>query len=204
MKVITELQCWGTIPYWVALCKAEVIFLEKQERFQKTGYRNRYRVLSASGPLLLSVPIVGGRENRGLINEIQIEINQSWQKKHLRAMDSCYNKSPFYFYYAHEIKGLYENCGENLFDWNLRLYHWILSKIGKSKKETHFTETFQPSYDNDFMDLRNPSKADFTVLENYIQVFGAEFSPQVSILDILFNLGNETFSYLQRQRLIQS
>jgi hypothetical protein len=202
MKVITELQCWGTIPYWVALCKADAIFFEKQERFQKSGNRNRYHILSASGPLLLSVPIRGGRENRQLIDEIKIDMNQSWQKKHLRSLDSCYNKSPFYYYFADEIKELYETCGDSLFDWNVRLSLWILSKIGQPKKNIYFTTTYQTLYEQDYSDRRNLFKTNYPALENYIQVYGLGFSPKVSILDVLFNLGNETFHYLRRQRVV--
>ncbi len=200
MRVITELQCWGSIPYWVALCKAESIVFEKQERFQKSGNRNRYKILSATGPLLLSVPVAGGRENKSLIHEVEIDADQSWQKKHQRALSSCYNKSPFYFYYADEIEALYENAGNRLWDWNLNLYKWMASKIGFAEKEIHFSTTYEPLVSPDFNDIRGAHKSDSTCFEEYIQVFGTYFTQGLSILDVLFNLGNETFHYLHRQR----
>lgn len=202
MNVISELQCWGSIPYWAALCKAENIVFEKQERFQKSGNRNRYRILSATGPLLLSVPVAGGRENKNLISEVKTDKDAPWQKKHLRAIESCYNKSPFYFYYADELKALYTNSPEHLWDWNLQLFNWMAAKIGIKAQNVSFTNVYEPVVSTGFVDLRKISATHWQPSESYIQVFGSQFTSEMCILDVLFNLGNETFAYLYRQSVI--
>ena len=87
----------------------------------------------------------------------------------------------------------------NLFDFNLKLSKTILGFL-QLEKELNFTSNFQKEFnDSDF----RSSKFIFNNQEEYQQVFSEKqsFSPNLSILDVLFNLGPETTSYLERQSI---
>jgi hypothetical protein len=107
LQLLTEIQCFGSINFWIKSINVEAVVLEQHERFQKSGYRNRYWILDANGPLLLSIPIVGGRGSRELIKEVQIDYTEPWQKQHWRALESAYNRSPFFPLLPGYFRGLF-------------------------------------------------------------------------------------------------
>ena len=86
-----------------------------------------------------------------------------------------------------------------MFDFNVKLTETILSFL-QTEKKIKFTSEFSDNFDG--IDLRNHTFNNNN-MENYEQVFAdkIEFQPDLSVLDLLFNLGPETTSYLQRQSI---
>ena len=78
--MLTELQYFGTISYIKALNDAQYISFDKEERFTKMGFKNRTIIASAQGPLNLSIPLIGGRDQKSKLVDIQIDYSQNWQK----------------------------------------------------------------------------------------------------------------------------
>ncbi len=205
MQIITELHCFGNIRFWVEIAHAKKILIEKHECFQKTGYRNRYEILSATGPLLLTIPVVGGRGQKNLITDTSIKNTEKWQLQHWRALESCYNHSPFFMYYADKLKLLYTAKYHNLFDWNMAAIQWVAQQL-KLTLFIDFTENYEKNYPLTVKDLRNCFKQGNRLpsgifFERYMQVFGKEFQQNLCILDAIFNMGNSTLGYLQSQKV---
>ena len=69
----------------------------------------------------------------------------------------------------------------------------------QEEKELNITEEYQHNFDG--TDLRHHKF--ISPQEKYEQVFSEkhDFTPNLSILDLLFNLGPETTSYLERQTI---
>lgn len=201
MQLITEIQCFGTIQFWSSLINAESILLEQHEFYQKTGYRNKYRLLTANGSLLLSIPLVGGRRTKEKIQDVKIDYSTQWQKQHWRTLESAYNKSAFFFFYSDFLRDLLlkKHC-IYLWDFNLETIYW-LNRQFKNACTFQFTQAYVKKWEDPFVtDIRGTedrSKSSQLATPTYFQVFGERFVPNLCILDMLFNVGPATYKELR-------
>lgn len=193
MNVIIENQYLAPIIVYKNSIKSKYIILEQYERWQKMSFRNRCTIAAANGLIDLSIPIVGGRNNREIIKDVKIDNMLNWQKIHWRGITSAYNRSPWFEYYAEELLRFYNTRYTYLWDWNTALMYWVFEKLNVDVKLT-FTVSFEMNYsDVDIVDYRNrimPKNilkyaGDCPV---YNQVFENRlgFRPNLSIIDLLF------------------
>ena len=199
MKVLLPISYLGPVSYYSKLLKSEEIFIETKEHFVKQSVRNRCVILSANGVQTLSIPKERKSSNKTLITNIKISNTQNWQKLHWKSLISSYNSSPFFEYYKDNLEELYLIPQLNLFDFNIKLTETILSFL-QTEKQIKFTSEFNEDFEG--IDLRNHTFNNNN-MENYEQVFAdkIEFQSDLSVVDLLFNLGPETTSYLQRQSI---
>lgn len=199
--ILTELQAVGTVQWWHYALQADLLILEAHDIFQKTGYRNRYLIASANGVLTLSVPVSGGRSVKMPYSGVCIDNTQPWQRNHWRALMSCYNKSPFFCYYADSLQPLFEQPYTLLYEWNLAVYNWLCSKL-RVAQPTVFTLSYNKTPPAAVVDRRDAEKPGTRLKEAmqfpaYQQVFPGCFQPNLSCFDVLFNLGNQSKDYLR-------
>jgi len=176
---------------------AQNVCIEKHEHFVKQTYRNRCHIFGANGVQVLSIPLTNTHE-KTLIGEKKIAYVQNWQQQHWRSIESAYRNSPFFIYYADELKTFYESKFEFLFEYNTELLKTLLMLL-KIKKEIHFTENFEKEAKDDLRDIfsaKDPADSNF---KPYTQVFSDKhgFQPNLSIIDLLFNKGPEAAEYLR-------
>jgi len=62
--MLTELQYFGTISYIKTIQEAQSVSFDENELFSKMSFKNRTIIASAQGPLNLTIPIVGGRDQK--------------------------------------------------------------------------------------------------------------------------------------------
>lgn len=181
-----------SIHYFKKIVSAEKVFIEKYEHFVKQSYRNRCHILGANGVQVLSVPLVNTHK-KILISEKKIAYKQNWQRQHWRSIESAYRNSPFFIYYADELKVFYENKFEFLFEYNTQLLRTLLLLL-KLNKEIHFTENFEEEVKDDLRDIISIKEQDTLDLIPYTQVFSNKhgFQANLSIIDLLFNKGPES------------
>lgn len=181
------------VHYLSQVINCDTIVIEKQENFVKQTYRNRCDIVTANGKLSLSIPLIK-QADKELIFDKKISYAEDWQKQHWRTIVSAYKNSPYFEFFEDEFKPFYENQFEFLLDYNTQLLQTILH-ILRVKKQIEFTQTFElnPSQVFDFRSLSDIQKND-TVIKPYYQVFADKlgFTPNVSCLDALFNVGLET------------
>jgi hypothetical protein len=187
------------VEYYHLLAVANKVFIEKQEYFVKQSYRNRCVILGANGPLALTIPL-SERKDKTLTRDIRISYAEDWQKKHWRSLESAYRTSAFYEYFCDALAPFYEKKQEFLLDFNTSLQECILKMIGM-KTEISFTTEFQKEYGASFSDQRNsisPKRATLYHFQHYYQLFEntGGFHPNLSIFDLLFNVGNKSKYYL--------
>ena len=185
---------------------SDEIWLEKCEKYQKQSFRNRTRILTANGPQALSVPVVHAVTPDGkmpLVSEMTIDNKTPWQRNHWRAIVSAYGSSPYFLYYQDALKPFYESEFDNLFEYNLLLIKTIL-KLINVEVQIHLTSDFAPMAEQDLRTAIHPKKAAMNeyplkLNQPYYQVFEDRFGfvPNLSVVDLLFNLGPETKSYLK-------
>ena len=198
MKVLIPISYLGPVAYYSAILKYEEIFIETKEHFIKQSFRNRCTIIGANGSQTLTIPKERKSSDKTLISDISISNQDNWQKLHWQSIVSAYNSSPFFEYYKDELQPFYTTEQSNLFDLNLQLTHKILQFL-QEEKELKLTENYNKNFDG--TDLRHHKF--ISPQEKYEQVFSEkhDFTPNLSILDLLFNLGPETTSYLERQTI---
>jgi hypothetical protein len=182
------------IEYYAILLQEPNCSIELHEHFIKQSIRNRCDIYGANGKLQLTIPKQRKGSSKTIIKEIQISYKQDWQKQHWTAIQSAYNSSPYFEYYKDELQPFFEKEEMLLIDFNNKLQAVILKLLQEEKNETTTTEYL---HKGDFSDLRNHNW-NLEKQERYDQVFMEKhgFIANLSILDLLFNLGPESADYL--------
>ena len=168
--------------------------IETSENYLKQSYRNRCIIAGANGPLPLSVPIVKPDTLKCLTKDIRISDHGNWRHLHWNAIVSAYNSTPFFEYYEDDFAPFYEKKYEFLFDFNEEL-RMLICQLLDIQPQIQYTTSFEVDVENDFrwispkQDIADPS----FLLKPYYQVFQDKhgFLPNLSIIDLLFNTGNE-------------
>ena len=199
MECLLPISYLGPVAYYSAILQSEEIFIETKEHFIKQSCRNRCTIMGANGTQTLTIPKERKSSDKTLISDISISNQDNWQKSHWQSIVSAYNSSPFFEYYKDEILPFYNTKHSTLFDFNLKLSKTIL-ELMQVEKKINFTSKFQKEFNG--LDFRS-SKFILKNQEEYQQVFCEKYSyiPNLSILDVLINLGPETTSYLERQSI---
>lgn len=190
------------IEYFVMILKEEKIVIEKHETYPKQTYRNRCNIFQANGLLSLIIPVSKPNGNRTLTKDIQISNTESWQRNHWRAIESAYNKSPFFLYYCDDLIHYYQNPVSSLIDFNTEILFYVLNKFGLKHIDISFSEEYQKNdtIQNDYRGFFHPKKKLQTLkFPLYHQVFEYKygFLPNLSVLDLLFNIGPQAKDYIE-------
>ena len=212
-EVLLSTTYFGPIQWYQKLYRAEEVFIERCESFQKQTYRNRCLIATTNGLQALTIPVVRDQSNRlsdtnqdqepiSLIHSIRISDHGNWRHLHWNALKSAYGESPFFDYYQDDIRPFFEQRWDYLFDFNEAIREKMCELLDIQPKVS-YTEEFASTVNNitDFRSSINPKHPepdpDFTP-KRYYQVYEQKhgFLPNLSILDLLFNMGPESIFYL--------
>jgi len=177
----------GPVSWYAALARADEVMMEQHEHYVKQTWRNRCRIVMPDGPQDLIVPVVAAPGHTP-IRDIRISDHGNWRHHHWSALRTAYGKSPFFEYYADDFAPLYEQRYTFLIDFNEALREVVCQLLDISTPVSRSSAYAPPV---DFVQLPALQKP-------YYQVFGQRlgFLPDMSIADLLFNLGPEALLYL--------
>ena len=189
------------VQYFSKLFVSEEVYIEIYDNYQKQTYRNRCNILTANGIIPLTIP-VHKLQTKTKTKDITIDYSTDWQKNHYKAIESAYGKSPFFEFLIDDFIVFFEKKYQFLIDLNLEIIETIFSILNISSKINYTSEFI--AIDNDYDDLRfiiqpksNVKDYNYKV-KPYTQVFSDkfDFQPNLSILDLIFNMGSESLLYL--------
>ena len=206
MNVLLVTSYWPNLHYFFYVLNASIINIEQFDNYSKQSYRNRTQILSANGILNLSIPIKKNKSEKA-VNSIEISYKEDWQKNHWRAITSAYKNSPYFDFFEEDLKVFYSNKYNLLIDYNTDQLKFIV-KVLKQKKNIQLTKQYESNQES-VIDLRtiiHPKQSYLSdklvankLDQSYYQTFENKisFTPNLSILDLLFNKGLHTIDYLK-------
>lgn len=195
--LITELPYFGTINFVKSITNQNDIYFDNEKSFTKMSFKNRMVIATAQGALHLTIPIIGGRDQKSPIKEIKIAYDSPWYLQHYKAINSSYQRAPYFEYYQEDLKSIYNSNHVFLVDFLWEAHYWIKKQlkgnwnitINKPKEiieeQNILIDDYTYSLPKNYHQLPNPIV--------YQQVFQDRvgFLPNLSILDLLFNCGGK-------------
>ena len=132
-------------------------------------------IATANGLQALTIPTT--HDTSMLMKDIRISDHANWRHVHWNALASAYGESPFFPYYQDDIRP------------TLYITEHYIPRDTMSADLVDYRDAIRPKHplpDEDFVPRR------------YYQVYEHKhgFQPNLSILDLLFNEGNESILYL--------
>lgn len=194
---------FSPIAHYIALAKAKNIIFEVEDNYQKQTYRTRCYIYGPNGRQLLNIPVKHNNKSRKT-KDIKIDDSYSWQKLHLKAMQTAYRSSPFFEYFEEDLIIFFKNTPTYLLDLNLKVHELLMDFL---QFDIHYTRTTayikDPEGGSDYRFLVNAKTNKTYGFSTYTQVFSDKFGfiENLSILDLLFMEGTNALSYLQNEQL---
>jgi hypothetical protein len=207
--------------YFDQIRKADVFVFYDCVQYDDRGWRNRNKIKTAQGTQWLTIPVnsKGHQTLKTPIMDIPIVWDAPWREQHQRALQLSYGKGPFFREYSKLLNAIYERRDEKLADFTCASTELIARALGIN--HTRFLRSSSLPAEGAKSDrllsvlrhlgathyISGPSASSYMKLEKfanagiavefmdynyqpYPQLHGP-FEPQVTVLDLLFNLGPE-------------
>lgn len=189
---------FGPISCWKQIINSNILW-DVHQNYIKQTYRNRTFIHSANGLQILTVPVKHSKIKFSML-EAKIDNSIAWQKNHWRSIESAYSSSPFFEFYKDSLEKIYIKEYIYLTKFNFDLIKLILEWTDIEMK-SELSKDYKIGYENS-LDLRkNMENKKYSCSENlkYRQVFSDKngFLNDLSIIDLIFNEGPNSISYLK-------
>ncbi|NHE55810.1 WbqC family protein [Cyclobacterium plantarum] len=199
--VVSDSLYLPPLSYFIAVKASKEIIIPSDEPILRQSYVNKAKVLLANKTEVLSVPVFGIRKKQE-IKDVRIDYNQKWLNVHLKGLQSAYGKAPFFEYFYSDLEHVYLQKHAFLIDLNrelltlcLKFLRWNVRLMVIEKKDFVAPE-------RDIRGLIHPKRLmdrdKIYIPHKYQQIFGANFVPNLSIVDLLFCEGPMAETILNR------
>lgn len=202
MKALLSTTYFGPVQWYQKLNRYPEAYIEHNDSYQKQTYRNRCLIATTNGVQALTVPVT--LEHIGSNEFIRVSDHGNWRHQHWQALTSAYGDSPFFQYYEDDLRPFFTEHWDYLYDFNeaIRQRICILLDIQPKVRMTlHYQKGDDLTEFDDFREViqpKHPFPDPSFEPRRYYQVYERKhgFLPNLSILDLLFNMGPESVFYL--------
>ena len=210
MTILLSTTYFGPVQWYQKLYHSEETEIEQWESFQKQTYRNRCLIAGPNGIQALTVPVEHrdvGEFQISTIKDTRISDHGNWRHLHWNALVTAYSESPFFEYYQDDIRPFFDKRWDFLLDFNeairtkmcelIDIHPNISLTTVYSPSNLHLSPSINGDYRSAITPKHPQPDPDF-MPKPYYQVYQQKhgFLPNLSILDLLFNMGPESNFYL--------
>tara|TARA_Y100000590_G_scaffold290537_1_gene327046 strand:- start:5234 stop:5911 length:678 start_codon:yes stop_codon:yes gene_type:complete len=214
------------LPYFGLFHKvnqADIFVIQDDVKFDER-WGNRNKIISSTGYTRLNVPILKGHK---FLENKDVKINNliKWRKIHWKKITGGYNNAKYFHLYKDYFKNLYEKNWEFLFELNFEILkkcmNWLgiktkiviesdLNVAGKSTErlvnvckavgaDSYLSGVSGRDYLNEKLFEKNNIELRYQNYESikYAQNLSNTFIPNLSIIDVLSNIGPEVNQFLK-------
>ena len=191
-------MCAGSVRCYAAALKTGTLLVDLGERRLPLRHsHHRYRIDGPNGLQTLTVPLVGSTNNMMTpLKDVLISEHGDWRRLHWGALFSAYGRSPYFDYVTDDLSRVIHGSQRYLHEFNMQL-HEVIVEFMDLPLTTHYLDEGEP-LGGAVTDLRGRiamKKPDTLAIANvpYYQMWKnqAGFKPDLSILDLMMNLGRE-------------
>ena len=135
---------FGPVQWYQKLYRYDKVQVEACDNFIKQTYRNRCVIAAANGLQALTVPVErtaddnmdanGAQPGKCLMKDVRISDHGNWRHLHWNALTSAYGESPFFEFYADDIRPFFERKWTFLYDFNAEICAKMCELIGRSRR----------------------------------------------------------------------
>lgn len=201
-------------------------------QFEKNSFINRNKINSPNGPIWLSVPVLTkGKFGNNLIKDLKINNNEHWQKKHWKSISLNYSNAPFFKDYNLFFEEVYSKRWEDINTLCMEVTSYLCKELGIKTKillaselegltgakaelilnickklgaKTYISGVFGREYLNS--QLFKDSSINL-IYQSYrhppYRQLNKAFVPNLSIIDLLFNYGKESFNIMMEKNHVE-
>lgn len=209
--------------------KSDVFVIYDDVQYDKEGWRNRNRIKTANGVRWLTVPVVVEFGKHPLICNVSIDSKSNWKKKHLHSIRQNYSKALFFKKFIGIFEEAYAKEWQYLVDIDIYFIIKLSECLGIPDKKIIRSSTLNISggrmerlvnicklynadifyegaagknYIDESCFERNGIKVEYQNYRHpvYNQLHG-DFVPYLSVIDLLFNHGDESLAILLNKNL---
>ena len=121
--VISQPTYLPWLGYFYLMSQADAFVFLDDVQFVKRSWQCRNRIKGSNGEVMLTVPVK--RDDKLPINEVMINNNDDWAKRHMRAIETSYGSCKFYENYRDYFKELYNKEWNKLAELNMEIIRFI-------------------------------------------------------------------------------
>lgn len=214
--------------YFDKIKRADIFVLLDNVQFKKNEWQNRNRIKAANGLQWLTVPVM--YKYPQLMNEVEINNRDKWQHRQRQAIISNYKKAPCWSLLEEFFEEIFSSKWQYISQLNIYTVKslagilgiktpiYIASELGEFPEDPdgrlialtrHFGgDTYLAgSGGRGYMDMAKYAQSGIKVILQeyehpvYNQLFG-DFEPFMSVVDLLFNHGQESLKILKGELCI--
>ena len=202
------------------------IFLDNVP-FSKNSLQNRNKILTSQGVRWLTVPVLTKHRSGQITSDVEINNQITWKKKHLKSIESAYGKVKWFKRYYALLREIYLCDYNKLIDLNVALLIWIVNLLEINTKIYTASQMIADCNDANerlialiqsvegrtylsgqggkkYINIKHFRKNEISsvfhkfVSHSYNQVWSDEFVAGLSILDVIFNLGDNAGEWFKQ------
>jgi len=210
--------------YFELINTSDIFVFLDDVQYTRRDWRNRNKIKTENESKWLTVPVIKQNRESLLIKDVMIDNTNNWRRSHYDTLKRFYSNAPYWELYQEFIDSMYlmewGNLCEldiafivkisNILKLNTKFVRSSSLMTNGTKEEklisickelgisTYVSGPSGKNYINDNKFAKDDIELEYHeyATVNYDQLYG-DFNPFVTVLDLLFNCGNDSSNYVK-------